>query len=385
MNSLVTLDRPKPLELLTNNHFVSQSNSHNRNTQGVCHIEANNDLEAVQAWLNEFANSPETWRNYRKESERLLLWASVTLGKNLSSLTRDDFRTYQAFIANPTPAEFWCGPRAERHSPDWRPFRGPLKASSQKQALIVVNALLSYLVQAGYLHGNPLSLIRRRSENIKIDGNSTIAIERFLDAQTWEYLKSYINQLPQTTKPQKARYERLRFLFHFLYLLAPRVSEVCSHTMNSFREYRGKWWWFAVGKGNKFAKVPINNEMLDALIRYRKFLGLSDLPDEDDESPLLRSASGTRPVTSSTVYRLVKSVVQGAAMSWESENPQKSAKLRRASTHWFRHTSITHQDDAGIALKYLNRNARHSKLETTAIYQHAEDDLWHEENQKHAY
>jgi site-specific recombinase XerD len=85
------------------------------------------------------------------------------------------------------------------------------------------------------------------------------------------------------------------------------------------------------------------------------------------------------------VYRLVKSVVKGAADAWEPENPQKAAKLRRASTHWFRHTSITHQDDAGISLKYLNRNARHSKLETTAIYQHAEDDNWHDETQKHVY
>jgi len=140
-----------------------------------------------------------------------------------------------------------------------------------------------------------------------------------------------------------------------------------------------------LGKGNKFAKVPINNEMLDALARYRQFLGLTDLPETDEDTPLLRSVSGQRSVTSNTVYRLVKSVVKGAADAWEPENPQKAAKLRRASTHWFRHTSITHQDDAGISLKYLNRNARHSKLETTAIYQHAEDDNWHDETQKHVY
>jgi integrase len=120
--------------------------------------------------------------------------------------------------------------------------------------MIVVNALLSYLVQAGYLHGNPLSLIRRRSQAIKNTQDNAIAIERFLDLETWDYLKAYISQLPQITPAQKARYERIRFLFHFLYLLAPRVSEVCSHSMNSFREYRGKWWWFALGKGNKFAK-----------------------------------------------------------------------------------------------------------------------------------
>jgi site-specific recombinase XerD len=383
--SFVTQYRPKPFELISKQEIVIHNSEYNRNTNGFCHIDATNDVEAITSWLDEFSDSPETWRNYRKEAERLLLWASITLNKSLSGLTCEDFRTYQHFLSDPTPTSLWCGPRAERNSPAWKPFRGPLGASSQKQAMVVINALLSYLVQAGYLNGNPLSLIRRRSQKINNNKDNSIAIERFLDAETWEHLKNYISRMPQATAPQKARYERIRFLFHFLYLLAPRVSEVCSHSMNSFREYRGKWWWFALGKGNKFAKVPINNEMLDALARYRQFLGLTDLPETDEDTPLLRSVSGQRSVTSNTVYRLVKSVVKGAADAWEPENPQKAAKLRRASTHWFRHTSITHQDDAGISLKYLNRNARHSKLETTAIYQHAEDDNWHDETQKHVY
>ena len=36
-------------------------------------------------------------------------------------------------------------------------------------------------------------------------------------------------------------------------------------------------------------------------------------------------------------------------------------------------------------LKYLNLSARREKLETTAIYQHAEDSKWHEEWQQHKY
>jgi len=36
-------------------------------------------------------------------------------------------------------------------------------------------------------------------------------------------------------------------------------------------------------------------------------------------------------------------------------------------------------------MKYLNLSARHEKLETTAIYQHAEDAKWHKEWQQHQY
>ena len=55
----------------------------------------------------------------------------------------------------------------------------------------------------------------------------------------------------------------------------------------------------------------------------------------------------------------------------------KAEKLRKASTHWFRHTAITHQADAGIELRYLNKSARHDKLDTTAGYLHADEEAWH--------
>tara|TARA_R110001592_G_scaffold254129_3_gene517499 strand:- start:44892 stop:45899 length:1008 start_codon:yes stop_codon:yes gene_type:complete len=335
--------------------------------------------------LAEFADSPQTLRSYRKEAERLLLWSVKQRHKPLSGLTREDFHAYQTFLADPQPAAYWCGGRAPRYSLAWRPFQGPLSTSSQRQALIVVNALLSYLVDAGYLRGNPLSLIRRRNRTLKPGTGEAISQERFLDRETWEYLKAFIDALPQDTPRNIEHYERLRFLFHGLYLLAPRVSELANHPMNSFREYRGHWWWFVLGKGQKRGKVPINDEMLDALIRYRRFLKLDDLPAENDASPLLRSLKGNRGISANMIYRLVKTTVAHAADELEISSPLKAVRLRNASTHWFRHTAVTHGDDAGIGLKYLNRSARHDKLETTAIYQHAEDALWHHAWQSHKY
>tara|TARA_R110001599_G_C12257672_1_gene660189 strand:- start:2788 stop:3057 length:270 start_codon:yes stop_codon:yes gene_type:complete len=72
------------------------------------------------------------------------------------------------------------------------------------------------------------------------------------------------------------------------------------------------------------------------------------------------------------IYRVVKATVSQAADQLKANSPPTAAK--------FRHTAVTHGDDAGIRLKYLNRSARHDKLELTAIYQHAEDALWHKES-----
>jgi len=386
MDLPVISDRPVPLDgLATLPQELDGSQGENRDPQDRCQIQAQNDLQAIHCWLAEFDASPRTHRNYRKEAERLLLWAVRQQHKPLSSLLREDYRAYHGFLADPQPAEYWCGPRATRYSAAWKPFKGPLSDSSQRQSLIVINALLSYLVDAGYLRGNPLSLIRRRNRTLTPATKEALAQERFLDRETWEILKQFIARLPQNTTREIEHYERVRFLFHFLYLLAPRVSELADHPMNSFREFRGHWWWFVLGKGGKRGKVPVNDEMLDALMRYRRFLKLDDLPQEDDTSPLLRSLKGSRGISANMIYRLVKAIVIQAADDLASEAPHKATKLRNASCHWFRHTAVTHGDDAGIGLKYLNRSARHEKLETTAIYQHAEDALWHDAWQQHRF
>lgn len=383
MELVVFREHPVPFDgLAVLSDELDGSQGDNRLPRAHCQIQANNDWQAIQCWLAEFEGSPQTHRNYRKEAERLLLWSVKQQHKPISSLLREDFQVYQAFLVDPQPATYWCGPRASRYSPSWKPFKGPLSEASRRQSLIVINALLSYLVDAGYLRGNPLSLIRRRNKTLTPQTGEAIAQERFLDQETWGHLKAHIAALPQETRREIEHFERIRFLFHFLYLLAPRVSEVASHPMNSFREFRGKWWWFVEGKGDKRAKVPVNDEMLDALMRYRRFLGLDDLPTEDDVSPTLRSIKGDKGVSDNMIYRLVKETVNAAGKNIEVESPISARKLRRASCHWFRHTAVTHGDDAGIGMKYLNLSARHEKIETTAIYQHAEDAKWHKEWQQ---
>ncbi|MBK6974642.1 MAG: hypothetical protein IPH26_17455 [Sterolibacteriaceae bacterium] len=87
------------------------------------------DLE----WLNALSH---TQRAYRKEAERLLLWAILERGKPLSSLTHEDAQAYQAFLADPPPpgaarapanAGRRCGARSRR---DCRPPPSARRSSS---------------------------------------------------------------------------------------------------------------------------------------------------------------------------------------------------------------------------------------------------------------
>ncbi len=372
---------PVPLERIVIPVDLDGRDGINRAPAGtIKQIAAEDDLGAVSCWLAEFHDSPHTFRNYRKEVERLLLWAFHERGKPLSSLVREDLLRYEAFLQDPQPRDRWCGPRVARQEEGWRPFEGPLSQASRRQALVILNSLFAYLVAAGYLASNPISLIRRRNRMAKPD---TTTVERFLDQDLWTHLLCFIDGMARETQGQRTRQERIRYLFSLLYLLGPRVSEVASHTMGSFVERRGRWWWVVLGKGDKEAAIPVNQEMLAALERYRLFLGLPALPSPDETTPLLPSISGTRPVTANMVYRIVKDVLARAADAIHAEDARRADKLRKASTHWLRHTAITHQADAGIELRYLNRSARHAKLETTAIYLHADDDAWHEAMEQH--
>ena len=152
---------PRPLDALVVPAGLDGSHGANRALGSRAQIAAATDLDAIRAWLARFADTKTTFDNYRKEAERLLLWSIVQLGKPLSSLTHEDLLVYQRFLTDPQPRAKWVtggvaggGRKYPRDDPRWRPFYGPLAATSQRQAMVIQNVMFSWLVEAGYLAGN---------------------------------------------------------------------------------------------------------------------------------------------------------------------------------------------------------------------------------------
>lgn len=355
----------------------------NRASNHTPQIAAVNDIEAIACWLAEFAETSTTFRSYRKEAERLVLWATQERGAAISDLTREDLRAYQAFLANPQPEEVWCGSRAKRSSVDWRPFRGPLSAASQAQAMTILNAMFSYLVSAGYLAGNPLALARGDSARLRREKSHNQSVERFLDQDTWRHVLRYIDGMPRKTTTARAKAERTRYVFSMLYLMGPRVSELANSTMGAFEMKRGKWWWRVLGKGGHVAHVPANSDVMATLSRYREFYGMTPAPAPDEATAVVLDLKGQRQISADMIYRIVANTCRQAAAELALTNAAQASKLRQATTHWLRHTAVTHQADRAIELRYLNKSARHAKLETTGLYLHADDDRWHDAMEQH--
>ena len=172
---------------------------------------------------------------------------------------------------------------------------------------------------------------------------------------------------------------RNRWLIRLLYQTGLRVSEAANAKAADFYQRRGKWWLHAVGKGGTDGEVPVGAALMADLARYQAFHRLPPTPLGDESTPAVMSVAGdpTKHLTPTAVYLIVKEVFRRAAGTLEAGDPAGAAKLRRASTHWLRHSAASHQADAGTDLRFIQKNMRHASIQTTGIYLHAEDDRRH--------
>ena len=350
-------------------------------------IAADNDVDAIKAWLARFVDTKTTFDNYRKEAERLLLWCSIELGKPLSSINHEDWLRYKEFLRNPQPGARWVAPKGRkfpRSHPNWRPFAGPLAPASQRQAGIILNALFSWLVNAGYLAGNPLALSRERKKR------SAARVTRYLDDEIWDEVKAMINALPRETSREREHYFRLRWLFTLLYICGLRISEVIGTSMGAFFHRRDKagaerWWLEVVGKGQKVRIVPATSELMAELGKYRRELGMAPYPAPNETAPLLLPIGGQcRTLTRGGVHAIVKQVFEKTASRFRERGPQfESDALRvlQASAHWLRHTAGSHMTNGAVDLRHVRDNLGHASISTTNIYLHSPDDVRHAETE----
>jgi integrase/recombinase XerD len=381
---------PQPLESVRLPGALDGRDGSNRSVGRRAQIAADNDIDAVKAWLARFADTRTTFDNYRKEAERLVLWTTIELRKPLSSLTHEDFLAYQRFLADPQPAVRWImrdRRKFARADPDWRPFTGPLSPASQRQAIVILNSLFTWLVNAGYLAGNPLALSRQRQRK------APPRITRYLEEDLWNEVKASIEAMPRETARGREHYLRVRWLFSLLYLCGLRISEVVNNTMDSFfcrrdRDGEERWWLEITGKGGKTRIVPATNELMVELARYRRALKLPPLPLPGETAPLLFPIGG-RPtaMTRGALHAIVKQVFANAASRLRERGGEFDAtafRLEKASAHWLRHTAGSHMANNDVDLRHVRDNLGHESLNTTSGYLHSSDDRRHSETaQKH--
>lgn len=359
-----------PWEALQVPDAVDGSRGTFRAPRETCVLDASNDYEAVKAWLS-LHESAATQRAYRKEAERLILWAIVERQRALSSLTTEDAVAYRSFLRRPTPAGRWVGPPKARHSAGWRPFNGRLSAQSVAYALNVIGALFRWLIEQRYVLANPFAGLKVRGAG---RGVSLDASRAFTDGE-WAIVRSIADGLEWSYGWEARAAQRLRFVLDFAYATGLRLNELVAARLWDIKITEdGDWWLSVVGKGNKAARVfipPIGNQAVETYLSQR---GLPTVPDLwTRHVRLVGDIQGLGGITGARAWAILKRFFESASRLVQSERPALAERLHRASPHWMRHTHATHALARGAELTTVRDNLRHASISTTSIYLHGNE------------
>lgn len=351
----------------------------------TCALAASTDLEAINTWLA-LHEAPHTARAYRREAERLLLWAIVERQQALSSLTTDDAIAYRAFLRRPVPAQRWTGPPCPRASPDWRPFVHGLTARSAAYALAVLRALYAWLVDQHYVILNPFAgvTVRGGAPRTPLDA------ARSLSGREWKTVRAAADRLERSGWPAPAA-QRLRFVLDFGYATGLRAHEIVAATLGDIEtEGRGTWWLKVTGKGAKPGRVALPPLARGALRSYLRARGLRVARARwHPATPLLGALNasldsgrdgvdgtpGETAISAARLRQIMREFFEATADRLVMRDPALAAKLRHASPHWLRHTHATHALNVGVELVAVRDNLRHASIATTSTYVHGEDTL----------
>ncbi|KVZ70486.1 integrase, partial [Burkholderia ubonensis] len=353
-----------PWEQLRVPHEVDGSRGQFRAPESACLLKASNDYEAVQSWLS-LHESAATRRAYRKEAERLILWAIVERSCALSSLTTDDAIAYRSFLRRPTPRERWIGPSRPRHHVEWRPFTGPLSARSAAYALNVLSALFRWLVEQRYVLANPFAGVKIKS-HVQRAG---LDVSRGFTEGEWLLIRTLADGLEWSYGWSAPAAQRLRFVLDFGYATGLRASELVSATLGDIRrDEHGDHWLHVLGKGGKLGKVALPSLARTALDQYLVQRGLPVTPARwNPATPLVVSLDEDGAgIESTRLWRVLRRFFVLSADAIQEERPATAEKLRRASPHWMRHTHASHALARGAALIMVRDNLRHASISTTS-------------------
>lgn len=306
-----------------------------RAPQATCTLSARNDYEAVQTWL-ELQESAATQRAYRKEAERLMLWAILERGKALSSLTTEDAIAYRAFLRRPTPRDRWVGPARPRTSPEWRPFQGALSARSVAYALSVLGALYRWLIEQRYLLANPFA-------GIKVKGTQrggAFDSSRVFTEHEWTLIRSSADGIEWLGGWSEEGAHRLRFVLDFWYATGLRPSEMVSARLGDIeQDAQNDLWLNVVGKGSKHGKVALPLLARGALDRYLAQRRLPVTRSRWDPKTVLVAglAEDADGITAARLWAIMRRFFLHTARALCEVSPTTARKLERATPHWMRH------------------------------------------------
>ena len=136
-----------------------------------------------------------------------------------------------------------------------------------------------------------------------------------------------------------------------------------------------------LGKGNKLREVPVPVSLVEELEEELDRHGLEadgTVESNQDVSVLVRFEDGSaQPWSMSGLAKGIKVLLAEIAAELEADDARQ---LRKASTHWLRHTHGSHAlngrpGEKGVPIQVVQNNLGHASIGTTSGYLTTERDM----------
>lgn len=352
------------------------------------------DWQAIEVWLAMLAARPvsaATMATYRREQRRLRWYCDHVQAPPLRQWTYQDVAAYVSFLRTKAPANR-CPQGLKPTDPGWTPFRnGQMSDASIASTIRILNTLFGFWQEAGYRNANPFAAATRTVPR----SAGGPASRRAVPPDALEIVRRSMAAREKHTARDHLTYWRNAFLLLLLERTGLRANEVAQanmidvHTVSDPATAR-HYWALAVNhqKGGGTGIVPLDNDVMHAFFRYRGAFQLPEMPRHDEDFGLVLSphtAAGqdesvyTSPRarrgrtmwksvrTRQSVWAIVRQEFDAAAQ-WIGPKSPEAATLRRASTHWLRHTRGTVLSLQGKELRLVAKAMRHKDPRTTMLY-----------------
>ena len=362
-----------------------------------CRIHAHHDLEAIYSWLSLKDDNAKTYQAYKKELERLLLWAVLARGKPVSSLNTDDCRAYITFLKTLTTAEHaWVTLEpANKSYGKWKPFYYRARKSGLQQATdspdhpqrvlspksinyakTVIASCLEWLVKQNYLKHNNFQDI----PSIKFAQTRLQTHNRAFTLKQMQLIFAYAQAQIKPASPEFMAHRRILFILKFAFSTGLRIHELAAASFGDIEcledETGAHYFLRVVGKHSKLRKTSLPLVFNQELQDYLKCRGLPAdfdfMPAQAPLIPSLRDQTGRKHLTPAGIHKILAAFFEQLFNHLEmDEHADKRllGKLRQASAHWLRHSYGSYlANDKQVPLTYIRDELGHANISTTSLY-----------------
>lgn len=351
------------------------------------------DWEAADVWLETLAArpvSPATLSTYRRELRRLRWYCHLVGAPQPTRWHLQDATAYIRFLTDEA-SNFPCHPSAEYGSPNWTPFRsGQFGPTAISAAARILGTLFTFWQQAGYTRANPFASIKLRGPQRAGPG-----ARHAIPAQALAIVRKCMDERVKRTARDHLVYWRNAFLLVLIERTGLRADEVAGANMVdifcfSDPENARLYWGMTVRrqKGGGEGRVVLDAAVVKALASYRRAFGLADMPQPGEElalilSPQTAAAEDDRRYQSArgrrgrgmwlavrsrqNIWAIVRKEFDAAAKAQTAGSPVATL-LKRASTHWLRHTYGTALALQGAHPRVIAEALRHADMATSMVY-----------------